>query len=63
MGQKLPVPGAVLCFVLDKKPGLITREQRKKVPEKGINAVVVNMESSEIVRLTCYRISVHALSS
>lgn len=61
--QNPPVPGAALCFVLGKKPGLKTRGQRKEVHERGTSSVVVTMKSSEILRLTCYCISVRALSS
>ena len=49
--HKLTVLDAVTCFVLDKKPGLITKGQSKKLHEKCTNAVVVSMKSSELVRL------------
>lgn len=49
--RKLAVLGAVVCFVLDKTPGLITKGQSKKVRKKSTNAVVVSMKSSEIIRL------------
>lgn len=61
--QSPPVPGAALCFVLGKKPGLKSRGQRKEVHGRGTSGVVVTMTSSEILRLTCCCVSVRALSS